>query len=205
MCVHAVELFSAHGLRVTSAGTLLHEKKKPGGRIAFGSSLPANVRLSMIKGAGALIVAGSIGLSVLGHFNPGMDTAAVEKGYSQIKAAKPIIRSVFDVYLIENQLIYFKAPCAPSDIRRPFFLDVIPRTDDTNALSKSNPKRVRQIGHDYFFLSGAVWHDATHAGGRCMAIYPLPDYDVAGIHTGYSRLNIRDGSRDVIWEGRWDG
>ena len=194
---YAFELFFAHGCRVAWFGTPFHGGKESGGRVGFGNSSRMNVRLSMIKGGCALIVAGSIGLSVLGYFGPDRAAAVVEEGYSRIKVAEPIIRSVFDVYLIENQLIYFKAPCVPSDnpIRHRFFLHVIPT--DTNALTKNR----RPFGFEgYLFYNSFFWYDVMHAGGRCMAIIPLPDYDVAGIRTG-----MKGSLHGRVWEGRWDG
>ena len=152
----------------------------PRNAFPFASSLSMNVRLSTIKVKGicTLIVAGSIGLAALGYFSSAIATAFVEKGYSRIKAADPIIRSEFDVYLIDNQLIHFKTPCAPSDLRERFFLHVIPA--DTNVLS-----RKRKIyGFDNFDNHVSVRFDATHAGGRCLSVVPLPDYDIVSIGTG---------------------
>ena len=179
---YAAELASAHGWRVALSGTPFRRKKTSDGRIASGDSPSVNARLSIvprlsiIHGTCASIVAGSIGLVVLGHLNPEMTAALVEKGYSRIKGAEPIIRSEFDVYLIENRLVYFKVPCAPSDIRESFFLHVIPA--DANVVSHRRP-----LGFDNLDFR-EVLLDVTHPGGRCMMIVPLPDYDVAGIRTG---------------------
>ena len=178
---YAAELFSAQGWRAALSGTPFRRKKTSGGRTTPAGSLSVNARSSMVHGTCASIVAGSIGLVVLGHLNPEMTAALVEKGYSRIKGAEPIIRSGFDVYLIENRLVYFKAPCAPSDIRASFFLHVIPT--DTNVVSHRRP-----LGFDNLDFR-EVLLDVTHPGGRCMAIVPLPDYDVAGIRTGQSTGN----------------
>ena len=169
---------SDHEGRATSPWNAIPFGRKFGERIAFANPLSVNVRLSMSKGICTSIIAGSIGLAALGYFSPGLATAFVEKGYSRIKAAKPIIRSEFDVYLIDNQLIYFKTPCAPSDKRQWFFLHVIPA--DTNTL----PGERRRFGFDNFDRYISVRRDATHAGGRCLSIVPLPDYDIVSITTG---------------------
>ena len=164
-------------------GTPFHSGEQSGGWIAFASSLPVNVRSSMVNGISALVIAGSIGLAVLGYFNPETTSAFVEKGYSRIRDAEPIVRAEFDVYLVENQLIYFKTPCAPADKRETFFLHVFPT--DVNVLPRGR-RRKRGFDHRDYWIS--VWLDVTHAGGRCMAVVPLPDYGVAGIRTGqYTR------------------
>ena len=165
-------------------GTPFHSGGRSGGWMRLQSSLlSVNVRSSMINGISALIAAGSIGLAALGYFNPGITSALVEKGYSRIKGAEPIIRSKFDVWLVENQLIYFKTPCAPSDKRETFFLNVVPT--DVNVLPRGWP---RKRGFDFLNYYISVRLDATHAGGRCMAVVPLPDYGIAGIRTGqYTR------------------
>ena len=121
-----------------------------------------------------------------GIFRLRITSVLVEKGYSRIRGADPIIRAKFDVYLVENHLIYFKTPCAPSDKRETFFLQVVPT--DVNALPEGLPRK-RGFEHRDYHVS--VRLDATHAGGRCMAVVPLPDYDVAGIRTGqYTRNGL---------------
>ena len=180
---YAVELFWRFRIMNGASrrpGTPFHPEEDSGGRIAFASSLSANVRPSMIGGICALIVAGNTGLAIAGYFSTEITSALIEKGYSRIKNAKPIIRSGFDVYRIEGQLIYFKTPCAPFDTRQRFFLHVIPI--DVDDLPRD--RGYREIGFDDRYGYTSVWLDATHAGGRCMAIVPLPDYEVASITTG---------------------
>ena len=180
---YALELFGRsldrEGRVTTSPRKALPFVRKFGERIASASSLSMNVRLSTIKGICTLIVAGSIGLAALGYFSPAIATAFVKEGYSRIEAAEPIIRSEFDVYLIDNQLIHFKTPCAPSDIRERFFLHVVPA--DANDLIQGQR---REFGFDNFDRHASLRLDATHAGGRCLSVVPLPDYDIASIGTG---------------------
>ena len=183
---YAAELFERSRIMDGASrrpGTPFRSGGRSGGWIAFAGSLPVNVRPSMINGVSASILAGSIGLAALGYFSSGITSALVEKGYSRIRGAEPIIRSRFDVYLVENQLIYFKTPCAPSDKRETFFLHFVPT--DMNVLPGGLPGK---RGFDLRNYYVSVRLDATHAGGRCMAVVPLPEYDVAGIHTGqYTR------------------
>ena len=172
--LYAVELFRR--FRIMDSTPRFQSREGSGGRrggCIRKLHLPMNVRLSMINGTSALIIAGSIGLVVLGHFSPGTTAALIEKKYSRIKDAEPIIRSNFDVYLVENQLIYFKSPCAPSDRRGKFLLRIVP----------ANPlPGVRQT--QQFRHASPGWLDDTHPGGRCLSIALLPDYDIASISTG---------------------
>ena len=74
--LYAVELFRR--FRIMEARHVSNQEKNPRREIAFAISLPMNVRLSMINGASALIIAGSIGLVVLGYFSP--ETASCPEG-----------------------------------------------------------------------------------------------------------------------------
>ena len=49
-------------------------------------------------------------------------TAAIEEAYRPITAGEPVVRSGFDVSLIENELAYVKSPCSALDTRALFFL-----------------------------------------------------------------------------------
>ena len=46
--------------------------------------------------------------------------------YDSLASEDPAARSDFDLYLRDNTLSYLKEPCAPSDVERPFFLNVFP-------------------------------------------------------------------------------
>ena len=104
----------------------------------------------------------------------------------------PLIRSVFDVHLIGNGLIYAKDDCSEDDITEKFFLALHP-TDGSDL-----PSWRRQYGfdnRDFRFEDQAV-----RRGERCIAIAPLPDYDIARIHTGQF-IQRADGSYEHTWEG----
>ena len=110
------------------------------------------------------------------------------------KAGAPLIRSdFFDVYLNGNSLIYVKDDCSLNDTDVGFFLAAYP-------VNKSDlPVRARQSGFqnlDFpFFYNGIRQSD-----GRCIAITPLPDYDIARVSTGqYTRG--ADGSTQRLWRG----
>ena len=144
----------------------------------------------------SLVIIGSIGLIFFEYFNATTKTAAIEEVYRSIMAGEPIIRSSFDVYLIENMLIYVKEPCAPADTKPPFFLHIIP--DSANDL----PDDRKQYGFNNLDFNFGRYN-GKNFGGRCLAIRPLPDYKIASIRTGqYIREEglIWDMGRDVHGE-----
>ena len=124
-----------------------------------------------------LVIVGSIGVMFFQYFNIMAKTAAIEEAYRSITAGEPVVRSSFDVYLIENELTYVKEPCAPADTESLFFLHIIPA--DTNDL----PAVRKQHGFnnlDFHFR----WDGGRRFGGKCLVIRPLPDYKITSIQTG---------------------
>ena len=111
----------------------------------------------------------------------------------------PAIRSGFDVYLVENRLVYVKEPCGQEDVDAPFFLHldaVVP--DDL-------PDRRKRHGFDdldFMFDEQGDGHEGPGArvGGTCLAEVPLPEYGIAAIRTGQF-VAAEDGSRRHVWEG----
>ena len=111
---------------------------------------------------------------------------------------QPAIRSDFDVYLVENRLIYVKQQCEPDDVDAMFFLHLYPV--DVNDL----PGHRKQYGFDNLDFhfdgdGGRFGLSATQAGGICLADVPLPEYGITSIRTGqYVRV---DGKFERPWEG----
>ena len=111
------------------------------------------------------------------------DYAARLKPYRSTYAAiaagdfgEPAVRSVFDLYLAGNTLIYLKEPCSTEDVEARFFLHVIPRLID------DLPVRRRRAGFDnldFSFPDYGIFLD-----GKCLAIGVLPDYEFVCIKTG---------------------
>ena len=109
------------------------------------------------------------------------------------QAGAPIIRSDFDVYLSDGALIYSSADCRIGYTKASFFLALYPA--DENDLSPE----ARQRGYDnrdFGFHAGGFWG----SDGRCVAVAPLPDYDIARIYTG-QYIQGADGSFEHLWEG----
>ena len=100
----------------------------------------------------------------------------------------PAIRSDWEVYLVENSLVYNKEQCIPEDAERTFFLHLDPV--DMNDL----PKHRKQYGFDNLdFAFGD--HRIPVKEGTCTAARALPDYGIAAIRTGQFT-----GERQ-IWKG----
>ena len=106
-----------------------------------------------------------------------------------------IISSDFDVYLDNNILIYIKDGCGGNDTIAPFFLALYP-VDENDLPVKSRQHGFQNL--DFGFQENGVWH----AGGRCIAIAQLPDYDIARISTG-QYIPRADGSFEHPWEGEF--
>ena len=111
-----------------------------------------------------------------------------------IERAEPLIRAAFDVYIVDNALIYVKDACRKrkNDLSEKLFLAVYP--SDKNDL----PGYRRQHGFenlDFHFEEQSVW-----IGERCVAAASLPDYDIARISTGQF-IQRPDGSFEHLWEG----
>ena len=100
----------------------------------------------------------------------------------------PAIRSDWDVYLVENKLIYKKEQCIPEDVGPMFFLHLVPV--DVNDL----PSQRKQHGFDNLdFTFGN--HRILATGAVCAAVRELPDYAIAAIRTGQFT------ERGQIWKG----
>ena len=109
--------------------------------------------------------------------------------------SRPVIRSDWDVYLIENSLIYVKEPCASSDTEAKFFLALYPA--DANDL----PDRRKQYGFDNLDFD----FDGRRGGifdGKCMVTAALPEYAITRIDTG--QFVPVDGGYHHFWEAGFD-
>ena len=109
---------------------------------------------------------------------PSAETAAhYETVYDDAKASgEPIIRSDFDVYMDAHALTYVKEPCAESDTRGVFFLDVRPvKPEDLAQDRRESGFDDMSFGFDRF---GAIFN------GKCMARREIPGYAIAEIATG---------------------
>ena len=176
---YCLELLTAQGRLAAISRTSFSGLKLPGRRTPFWMMTCR------------LVIAGSIGLMFFGYFNAMSKTAAFKEAYRSIRTGEPAVRSDFDVYLSENELIYVKEPCAPADTEAIFFLALFPV--DVNDL----PSRRKQYGFDNldfrFGLRGSIFD------GKCMAKVPFPEYAITRITTG-QYVRVGDGFHH-LWEG----
>ena len=73
-------------------------------------------------------------------------------------------------------LAYHKEPCAAEDRRARFFLHVIPA--DAGDLSPQDQRRGFENRDFDYHEHGARF------GAACVALAPLPEYEIAGLRTG---------------------
>ena len=107
---------------------------------------------------------------------------------------RPLVRSDWDVYLIENNLLYVKEQCSWEDVAPIFFLHLDP--SNVNDL----PGYRKPYGFDnldFDFDERGVIFD-----GRCMARIPLPEYAIARIDTG--QFVPVEGGFHNFWEAGFD-
>ena len=107
--------------------------------------------------------------------------------------AKRIIRSVFDVYLDRNQLIYVKEACRPADTRARFFVHVTPVD------ARDLPESRRRYGFENRDFSRSR---LPIGGQRCAARRRLPDYPIRQIRTGQF-VKDDEGNYVHLWEGEF--
>ena len=92
----------------------------------------------------------------------------------------PAARSVFDLYLRDNRLVYGRESCAAGDTAAGFFLHIVP--EDAAVL----PAERRAAGFDNWDFPFDRW--GGHFDGQCLAAVPLPGYPIAAIRTGQAGI-----------------
>ena len=90
--------------------------------------------------------------------------------------AEPIVRSRFDLYLTEEMLIYVREACSEEDEVPRIFLHVTP-VDRINL-----PGIRKQYGNENFDFH--FDNQGIILGDKCLAVAPLPEYEIEYISTG---------------------
>ena len=88
----------------------------------------------------------------------------------------PLASSVFSVYQDGDALVYVRDGCVEADAADVFFLHVVPVD------AEDLPASRMQYGFDN--LDFRLWRHGGWFVERCAAVVALPDYPIAGIHTG---------------------
>ena len=85
-------------------------------------------------------------------------------------------RGEFDLYWRDGELIYRREGCAAGDTAAGFFLHITP-VDGAEL-----PAARREYGFEVRDFEFSKW--GGHFDGECVAVAPLPGYEIAGIRTG---------------------
>ena len=113
-----------------------------------------------------------------GYAPPGNPYLSAYQDIASGDYGKPAGRSTFNVYFNDASMVYLKEPCQTADIRDNFFLNIIPA--DVNDLPANRDGWSSDNLGFSFPQRGLVFDDV------CLAIVPLPDYEIARFVTGQS-------------------
>ena len=97
----------------------------------------------------------------------------------------------FDVYVVEDALVYVKAACERADAETAFFLHLVPVGDDFDEGREAHGFN----NLDFLLEHYGEWFGEERGVGPCLAEVPLPDYGIAEIRTGQYSRDLR------IWRG----
>ena len=106
------------------------------------------------------------------------------------EAGEPALRAAFDVYLVDNVLIYTREPCHPEDVAAKFLLHLYPVDGD------DLPDHRKRYGFDHLDFSFEQYGPLS--AGKCLARIILPEYAIATIRTGQF-VPVADGYHR-LWE-----
>ncbi len=130
----------------------------------------------------------------------GEDDDPTVRALHGIEIGTPAMRSLFQIFIHENQLIYLKIPCNARELRNRFFLHITPVNPEDIA------EGLRQFGFNvYDFNSFDKRVGSAVFEGGCLVVRSLPDYEFKHIYTGQV---IREESPDgeIFWKGPvWEG
>lgn len=103
-------------------------------------------------------------------------THASRRLYDALVSREPRVRSDFDVSLHDGGLTFVKEPCTRADVEAGFYLHVVP-VDNASLPYWRQEHRFDNL--DFRFSNfGGVFDD------KCLAVVPLPAYEMSSIRTG---------------------
>ena len=105
-----------------------------------------------------------------------------------IENGRMIISSDYDVYLHKHKLIYINDQCDP-DMSPSFFTEFTP-LDDFDLLIGD---RLKGFNSYTFYFDDY----ARRIGNNCIAVLPLPEYEIAKIRTGQFIHKI---PKNILWD-----
>jgi len=104
------------------------------------------------------------------------DPEPLRAAWAAAAAGQLLAQDYFDLYDLDNRLLFRRESCSAADAAAPFFLHILPENPD------DLPEEMR--------ADGSEWRgfDLAQRGGRfdgkCLAAVPLPDYPIQEIRTG---------------------
>ena len=104
------------------------------------------------------------------------DPDQLRADYAALSAAEPAVRDYFDLYAVDNRLLYLRETCAAADTANPFFLHLIPQ-EITDL-----PAERREAG--FAHAGFAFARQGGHFAGKCLAAVSLPEYPIKEMRTG---------------------
>ena len=116
------------------------------------------------------------------------------------KIGSPVMRSLFNVYVHEDTLVYVRSPCSEDDISHRFFLHITPA--NTEDLAQEHTLH----GFNVYDFNSSEDHVGKAVNGTgCVVAFPLPDYAVHHIYTGQV-IREESPSGEISWRGPiWEG
>ena len=96
--------------------------------------------------------------------------------YAALSIEQPVVRDYFDLYVLDNRLLYFRETCAAADTAAAFFLHIVP--EDVADLPAD--RQAAGFAHAGF----AFDQQGSRFDGKCLAAFALPDYPLKEIRTG---------------------
>lgn len=154
--------------------------------------LPPQFRGNILAFACSLVIILGILFVPIGYYyNEYVSDTLTNRFYSKVAINEPVIRSTFDVYMTEDQLVYFREPCTRADIEPTHFsLQVFP------VYKRDLPKERWQLGSNN--LDFNIDNPDSKVQGviddSCIIFRALPDYAIRSIRTG----QYDEGER--VWE-----
>ncbi len=132
------------------------------------------------------VVVASVGLMGFQYVTIRTEATFIERTYQALAVQAPVVRAAFEVYLIDNRLIYFREPCVPADTEAQFIVHLVPADPD----SLPRARRTYGFGNQDFRFRAL---GGMHTDGQCLVIIPLPKYDI---------VRMRVGQRD-LWQAEF--
>ena len=101
-----------------------------------------------------------------------LDIQRFQRAYQTAGAGQRVVRSAFDIYRVDGELVYVRETCAAEDTQARFFLHVFRESSGPEATGEP-------ANMDFDFGDRGMRYE-----GRCVAVVPLPSYPVDRIRTG---------------------